>query len=427
MQRVIFFFARAVIVLFLLSAFGWMVKHAVKGDLGWGKDVNKGLVTFVSFFDLFKETVEEVKELPKTFVPTPADFEPINKLQSDVWGLVTYSTRDFERKVDLLNFRNDSVAHSWTIDHIQRAQNRIIHPIMTADRDLIYSLNGVTGLFAVDAEGNRLWKQDTIAHHHGLNFDADSNIWACTYDREPKGFIIYRGLIELDGRPLNYIDNTITQIDPETGYILYHKSITDILVENDLTHLLLKTGQAWDPLHLNDIEPVLADGPYWNKGDLFLSLRCISTVLHYRPSTGEVLRVIEGPFYTQHDVDVINDSTLSMFNNNAHVVWQPTKSNLPIGQERKRAGDHFSNLVFYHMENDSVEFIEKQTFIDNEIFSTTESLADWLPDGSVFVEEQNTSVLWVLHNGEVLYKNVLSSQHVGYHHLSNWTRIISKP
>ena len=427
MQRAILLFAKTVIVLFLLSAFGWMVKHAVQGNLGWGPKINRGLVTFVSFFDLFEQTVEEVRELPKTFVPTPADFTPINQLENDVWGLVTYSTRDFERKVDLLNFRNDSTGHSWTIDNIKRAQNRIIHPIMTADRHLIYSLNGVTGLFAIDAEGDQLWKQDTIAHHHGLNFDADSNIWACSYDREPKGFIIYRGLIKVDGRPLNYIDNTVTQIDRATGHILYHKSLTDILVENDLTHLLLKTGQAWDPLHLNDVEPVLADGPYWNKGDLFLSMRCISTVLQFRPSTGEVIRVIDGPFYTQHDVDIINDSTLSIFNNNAHVVWQKTKTDLPIGNERKVAGDHYSNIVFYHMENDSVEFVEKQTFIDNRIYSTTESLADWLADGSVFVEEQNTGVLWVLKNGEVLYKNVLSSQHEGYHHLSNWTRIISNP
>ena len=424
MQRVILIFARSVVVLFLLSAFGWVVKGAVKGDLGWGPKLNSTVVTFVSFFDLFEETVEEVKELPKTFVPTPENFEPINRLDRDVWGLVTYSTGDFERKVDVLNFRNDSLAHSWTITNIQRAQNRIIHPIMTKNRDLIYSLNGVTGLFAVNADGERLWKQDTIAHHHGLNFDADSMIWACTYDKEPKGFIIYRGLVKLNGRDLNYIDNTVSQIDPKTGHILYHKSLTDILVENDLTHLLMKTGQAWDPLHLNDVEPILEDGPYWKKGDLFLSMRCISVVLHYRPSTGEVIRVLEGPFYTQHDIDVVNDSTLSIFNNNAHVTWQKTKTNLPIGLERKDAGDHYSNIVFYHMDTDEVEFIEKETFETNRIYSTTESLADWLPDGSVFVEEQNSSVLWVLKDGEVLYKNVLSSQHEGYHHLSNWTRII---
>ncbi len=427
MQRVILFFAKTIVILFLLSAFGWMVRHAVKGTLNWGASVNKGLITFVSFLDLFGQTIEEVKELPGTFVKTPEDFEPINQLKNDVWGLISYSTQDLERKVELRNFRNDSVAHSWTINNIQRAQNRVIHSLMLPDRSLIYSLNGVTGLFRINAEGNRVWKQDTIAHHHGLNLDHEGMVWACTYTREPKGFIIYRGLLELDGRLLNYIDNTITRLDPADGRILFHRSLTDILVENNLTHLLLKTGQAWDPFHLNDVEPVLTDGPYWKQGDVFLSMRCISTVIHYRPSTDEVIRVIEGPFYTQHDVDVINDSTLSIFNNNAHVTWQKTRTNLPLGSERKEAGDHYSNIVFYHLESGETEFIEKPTFESNRIFTTTEGIVDWMADGSVFVEEQNSGVLWVLKNSEVLYKNVLTSQHEGYHHLPNWTRIIEMP
>ena len=30
-----------------------------------------------------------------------------------------------------------------------------------------------------------------------------------------------------------------------------------------------------DPFHINDIQPVLQDGKYWMKGDVFLSLRSI--------------------------------------------------------------------------------------------------------------------------------------------------------
>ena len=71
-----------------------------------------------------------------------------------------------------------------------------------------------------------------------------------------------------------------------------------------------------DPLHLNDIEPLLSDGRHWKKGDLFISLRNRSTVLLYRPLTNKIMRTIQGSFYGQHDVDVISDSTISIFNNN---------------------------------------------------------------------------------------------------------------
>ncbi len=44
--------------------------------------------------------------------------------------------------------------------------------------------------------------------------------------------------------------------------------------------------------------------------------------------------------------------------------------------------------------------------------------------GGYFVEEQNSSVLWVIQDGLVRYKNVLSSHHPGYHHLANWARVM---
>jgi hypothetical protein len=45
----------------------------------------------------------------------------------------------------------------------------------------------------------------------------------------------------------------------------------------------------------------------------------------------------------------------------------------------------------------------------------------------MFVEEQNSGVLWVLGDEGVLYKDVMPSHHEGHHHLPNWTRIIPKP
>jgi hypothetical protein len=62
----------------------------------------------------------------------------------------------------------------------------------------------------------------------------------------------------------------------------------------------------------------------------------------------------------------------------------------------------------------------------NKIYTFTEGLSEKIYNETYFVEEQNSGLLWILDNDNVLYKNVLSSQHKGYHHLLNWTRIIKE-
>jgi hypothetical protein len=71
-----------------------------------------------------------------------------------------------------------------------------------------------------------------------------------------------------------------------------------------------------DPTHLNDIQPVLADGPYWKKGDLFVSLRNISSIMLYRPSTDQIVWMKRGPWLSQHDVDILDDHRISVYDNN---------------------------------------------------------------------------------------------------------------
>ena len=42
-------------------------------------------------------------------------------------------------------------------------------------------------------------------------------------------------------------------------------------------------------------------------------------IVQYRPSTNEIINIIHGPFFNQHDVDVINDEEISIFNNNRKI------------------------------------------------------------------------------------------------------------
>ena len=114
------------------------------------------------------------------------------------------------------------------------------------------------------------------------------------------------------------------------------KSVFEILKENYLENLIVTAKETGNPIHLNDIQPVLQDSKFWMKGDLFLSLRNLSMVLLYRPSTNKILWYQQGPWVYQHDVDIINKSNIAIFNNNMNL--------------EKTGVNGFNNTIIYNFE-----------------------------------------------------------------------------
>ncbi|MGC9344076.1 MAG: arylsulfotransferase family protein, partial [Bacteroidales bacterium] len=229
----------------------------------------------------------------------------------------------------------------------------------------------------------------------------------------------------LGGTKVFYNDYRITKFDNETGEILFDKSITEILKENNLVNYLFKSATTKEPIHLNDVQPALKTTEFYQEDDVFISLRNFSAILHYRPSTNELIDLLEGPFANQHDVDFLNDSTLVIFNNNTYVDIS-RRGLEPHGRTDRivNAGDFYSNIVSYNFKTDSFSFIGDSIFRANKIFTVNEGLMEFIDPETYFVEEQNSGLLWVIRDDEVIYKNVLKSQHEGHHHLPNWTRIV---
>jgi hypothetical protein len=424
LRKLPLYIATLVVLLTFLSLYGWGIREVTKGKQWVPHNLSRSITFFTTLPDRLMIAKEAVERLPLVFVPSPEDFEPINELQESVKLLVSYSNANWKRTIAILDLKSGEELKTWHVDRLANPHNRIMHSLMLPDSSLIYSLNGVTGLIKIDKDSERLWKQDTISHHHAINMGADNTFWANTYNKENGEHIYYGAQFTVDDRELPFIDNTITQFDAETGKILFHKSVTEILVENDLTHLLLKSDSPGDPLHINDVQPVLYDGPYFNKGDVFLSSRTGSWLMQYRPSTGEVIELIEGPFMSQHDIDIESDSTVIFFNNGSQTLKGERPDMHKLGEHLIHVPTQYSGILRYYLGTGKFERIDQQTFIDNEIFSFTESIVDELPGGGYFVEEQNSSILWIIKDGKVLYKNILKSQHEGYHHLANWGRIM---
>ena len=160
----------------------------------------------------------------------------------------------------------------------------------------------------VDACSNVEWRKELESMvHHSIERDADGNFWMPTRSGRRRLFNRKDELLKLS----------------PAGDVLARISLTDALARNGYRHLLYGMhdyGDSYFQLHVNDVEPVLRDGPFWRRGDLFVSLRANSVVLLYRPVTGEVVWLQQGPWLHQHDVDVVGDSEISVFSNNAAIT-----------------------------------------------------------------------------------------------------------
>ena len=199
------------------------------------------------------------------------------------------------------------------------------------------------------------------------------------------------------------------------GEILFEKSIAELLLDNDLKHLVYLSGSySADPIHINDVQPALSSGPHWNKGDLFISLRHSSTILLYRPSTDEIVWIQQGPWLMQHDVDIISDHEIAVFDNNA--------GPMPWGQHVLKAND----TIIYDFDNREARSPYRDAYEKNEIETITEGLSEILPDGDIFVEEQNFGrLLRMNEDGDVIWSYVNRASD-GRIYLVNWTRYVDK-
>ena len=423
LKKLLSYFASTVVVLTLLSLFGHTVRQVHSGKSTLPESIQSIVRDFVGVVNLFERAVEEAESLPPTFVKTPEEFESINRLEEDVKILTSYHNEKNTRTVALVNLRTGKELKTWEFDQLNNPSNRLMHSIMLPDSGLICSIHGVSGIYRLDSDGEVMWYQDSVNHHHAFNLGNDGTLWANTITADRGNYFHYGGTQRLGNRRYKYVDHSITKLDLETGRILFNKSLAQVLLDHDLEYLIVKSSVTRTPLHTNDVQPALSDGTYWLRGDVFISSRNGSWILQYRPSSDEVVRVIEGPFNSQHDVDFESDSTIIFFNNASHTKPIIVKDGWPMHEEPFDFTVH-SNIMRYNMRTGAFEKVEAETFVEHDIYTFSEGLQEQLPGGGYLIEEQNSSVLWVIRDGEVLFKDVLHSHHNGYHHLSNWARLV---
>ena len=345
--------------------------------------------------------------------------------------LTAYSNEKEGRHIAVRNLRNNEELHRWVLPDTLgpiKPHWRVHHPLLLEDTSVVSFITNRSPLFRLDAASRMVWRQDSLSFHHAINADANGDLWACTMRWERGGrHIAYRGRYLMGDKTVQFLDNSVARIDPKTGHILEVHSMAEVLQNNGLDHLILRSGDAQDPLHLNDVEPALTTTDHFEQGDLFLSFRNLQCVLQFRPATGKVVRVIDGPLAAQHDVDIVNDSTLAIFNNNAQEnmgVYTNKAHTYPTSKDQVELAQYHSEVTLFDLSSGTFEPLLRDLMKTEGIMTFSEGLQEALPGDRWFLEEQNSGLLWVVGPEGVLYRGVHEAHHLGHHHLPNWTRVL---
>jgi hypothetical protein len=287
----------------------------------------------------------------------------------------------------------------------------ITHPFVEEDGSIIFQSD--SPLVKLNICGKIEWINDDFIFHHSIEKDLKGN-YVTPIQFDPSNI----NKKYIGDKENQFIDHGIGIINKE-GKTIYAKSLFDIFLTNDLEYQLFGINEFFykSPFHLNDIQPALTKSKYWEKDDLFLSLRHKSMILIYRPSKNKVIKILNGPFLNQHDVDIISDNEISIFNNNSKNV-NNTNNNTYLIETN-------SEIIKYNFELNKYEKKFNNHLKEINFKTATQGLHKILDDGTIFLEETNSGRLVMLDkNGKLIWQYVNRSDNNKAYKIK-WSRIIS--
>lgn len=272
----------------------------------------------------------------------------------DIDMILVLSRSDYEKRrqiveiIDLKNYKILKTYDPYSViknltnknkpgknEYVMRGNSIVRSPFLDKDLNLTFLTNSDL-LVQINKDGKLNWYRDDFRYHHTFEYLSSQNnygkevLWAIGYDMKNRSKIddvFYRK---------EYQDDNLIKVDYKTGEVLEYISMTQVFIKHNL-HNELFTGRmdrfAADPLHINDVQPVIKSSRYFKKGQLFVSSAHTNMIFLFDPITKKILwRTKEGLFH-QHDIDIISQSKISVFNNNRitinnDIVFKPNEINV---------------------------------------------------------------------------------------------------
>ncbi len=410
-------------------SFGVLVRHQLLGGTRFGQLSKTALFLTEMPINIKKAFLQDELVIKDRF-PLLAGFNGVPNSNPSYILLSRYDGDLREGIVELIDLRTFSVLHTWNPDidafnqsiervdefkFLDRDKNNfrqlLYHPKLTKD-GLLFGWE--SPLRKIDACSNLIFQNAHDMFHHSIETDIEGNIWVPSHIY-PQSLPSKKVGREFFGENA-YKDDAIVKLSPK-GEILFEKSVSQIFIDNGLEYLLFSVVSgnrdfSNDPIHLNDIQPVNFNGEFWRKGDVFLSLRNQSMVLLYRPSTNQIIWKGTGLFHNQHDVDIVNEYTISVFNNNMKAF---ANGNTVDGNNEI--------IIYDFRENDYSTYLN-ESLVKNDVRTKKEGLSQILPNGDLFLEETNFSrILYFNADGSLRWTFVNRADN-GKIYRVGWSRIL---
>ena len=295
-------------------------------------------------------------------------------------GYLLLGRHDPERDravVELIDLERQETVHAWrpnldrVAERIRADSGRVLDrqaemvPYALPDGSLVF--RGLDAfLVMLDRCSNVEWVIDTPRIHHSVEMDADGYLWVPYRPNPPT----------VPGAGNEFMDEGLAKIS-RSGELVTSIPFGEALIRNGYQSLIyVLTQHLIDPMHANDVQPVWRDGPYWRRGDLFISLRTHSIVLLYRPSTDDVIWLQSGPWLHQHDVNILNDHEISVFSNNT--------ARLGDGQWHVLGANE---VHIYDFATGETHSPWREALLQHDVRSETQGRATVIGENDVFVEE----------------------------------------
>jgi hypothetical protein len=281
---------------------------------------------------------------------------------------------------------DSKILHTWSFNFMdlekwdvvftkaEKNKFRIIHPLLLNDGSIIIR-NMYGPLISVNLDSKINWVLKGN-FNHSLELDADGDIWVPNIIDPPINKI----------NVIKFIENDALTKVSQKGILFFQKSVENILIENGYRGLLLGVGSViTDQIHLNDIQPALTTTKYWNKGDLLISLRNLSTVFLYRPFTNKILWLKTGPWLNQHDVDFIDSTKVGVFGNNLIRTSGMSQPSFIINEHNEE--------YIYDFATDKISKPYSEFLAKSKVETPYEGRSDVLENGDLFVDDTKSGRL----------------------------------
>ncbi|MBO67350.1 MAG: hypothetical protein CL398_03475 [Acidiferrobacteraceae bacterium] len=392
--------------LLFTATFGWAVRHVVSGYDRLGR-MGPVVVAVASFPELIEEALyatglmtiqldeeDDQGRRPPQIIDNP--FPSVDKfrkngviqdgfrLDAGYLLLPVYNPSINSPTAQLIRLDDQSIVHSWVPKHIphpNRSRVELWHPILLDDGGLIFHWHS-DQQNRIDVCGNLVW-EIVDNFHHSNEIGLDETHWVPKHGSESYREKLYQ-----------YQDADITQIS-QTGEVLFEQSVTELLAEHGYRSFLLGMSlYTGDQIHLNDIQPALYSTDYWEKGDLLLSFRELSTVALYRPKTNKILWMKTGPWIRQHDPDFFGESKISVFGND-YVRGNSLGQSLINGH---------NNVYVYDLKDGSITTPYTEALVKADVRTWERGLHRILDNGDLFVEESNRGRILRLSQDDVIWE-----------------------